>query len=221
LETFIVFKVSILIFAANMKDSILQKAVDMFLSYGFKSVTMDDIANEMGVSKKTLYKYFSNKERLVDETTLVVQEKIDSIIKEIMSAGYNAIEENFVIKNVFKEMFKKAKTSPMYQLKKYYPDTYNKLMEVELCTFSECITSNLEKGIKEKVYRKDIDKDMVMRFYFILVFGAHESDLFSSNMSDMLQIELKILEYHTRAIATLNGISVLEKQLTQINQTAS
>lgn len=204
-----------------MKDTILQKAVDMFLSYGFKSVTMDDIANDMGVSKKTIYKYFSNKEKLVEESTLVVQEKIDGIIKEISQAGYNAIEENFVIKNVFKEMFKKAKTSPMYQLKKYYPDTYNKLMEVELCTFSECITSNLKKGIEEKVYRKDIDKDMVMRFYFILVFGVHESDLFGSDMTDILKIEIKILEYHTRAIATLKGISVLEKQLTQINLTTS
>ena len=204
-----------------MKDSILQKAVDMFLSYGFKSVTMDDIASEMGVSKKTIYKYFSNKEKLVDETTLVVQKRVDGIIQEISQAGYNAIEENFVIKNVFKEMFKKAKTSPMYQLKKYYPETYNKLMDLELCTFSECITSNLEKGIKEKVYRKNIDKDMVMKFYFILVFGAHESDLFGSNMADMLKIEMKILEYHTRAIATLYGISVLEKQLTQINQTTS
>jgi len=204
-----------------MKESILHKAADMFLSYGFKSVTMDDIANEMGVSKKTIYKYFSNKESLVDETTLVVQEKVDKILKEILQKGYNAIEENFVVKNVFKEMFKKAKTSPMYQLKKYYPETYKKLMEVELCSFSDCIKSNLEKGIEEKMYRKNIDKDMVMKFYFILVFGAHESDLFGSNMTDMLKIELKILEYHTRAIATLYGISVLEKQLTLINQTAS
>jgi len=204
-----------------MKESILHKAADMFLSYGFKSVTMDDIANEMGVSKKTIYKYFSNKESLVDEATLVVQEKVDKILKEILQKGYNAIEENFVVKNVFKEMFKKAKTSPMYQLKKYYPETYKKLMEVELCSFSDCIKSNLEKGIEEKMYRKNIDKDMVMKFYFILVFGAHESDLFGSNMTDMLKIELKILEYHTRAIATLYGISVLEKQLTLINQTAS
>ncbi len=204
-----------------MKESILQKAGDIFLTYGFKSVTMDDIANEMGVSKKTIYKYFSNKEQLVDESTLVVQEKVDEILKEITLAGYNAIEENFVIKNVFKEMFKKAKTSPMFQLKKSYPETYNKLMEVELCSFSDCIQSNLEKGIKEKMYRSNIDKEMVMKFYFILIFGAHESELFGSNMADMLKIELKILEYHTRAIATLYGISVLEKQLSIINQTSN
>lgn len=204
-----------------MKESILHKASDMFLTYGFKSVTMDDIANELGVSKKTIYKYFSNKDELVYESTISVQDKINDIILEITNKGYNAIEENFVIKNVFNEMFKKAKTSPMFQLKKYYPETYSKFMEVELCTFNECIKANIEKGIEEKVYRKNVDVDIVKKFYFILVFGAYDSDLFGSNMAEILKVELKILEYHTRAIATLYGISILEKQLTQFNQTTS
>jgi len=196
-----------------MKEEIADKAGDMFLKFGFKSVTMDDIANEMGISKKTIYKFYDNKDHLVDQTVSYIQVTIDKIIEEIISKGYNAIEENFAIKNVFKNMFKNAKTSPMYQLKKYYPQTYAKLMDKEICTFSDCVMQNIEKGIDEKLYRANIEKEMVMKFYFLLVFGAYESDLFENKLSEMVKTELKILEYHTRAIATSKGIIELENQL--------
>lgn len=196
-----------------MQEKILQKAADMFLSYGFKSVTMDDIASELGISKKTIYKYFSNKVELVDASTISVQQTIDNAIKQIQEQNYNAIEENFTIKTVFKNMFKKAKTSPMFQLKKYYPKTYAKLMEAEICSFSDCVMNNLTKGIKNKLYRDTIDKEMVMKFYFTLVFGAYENEMFSHQMKDIIKTELKILEYHTRAIATPKGIQILEQEL--------
>ena len=196
-----------------MREKIIDKAGDMFLKLGFKSVTMDHIATEMGISKKTIYKYFDNKEHLVDDTTMFVQQTIDNVIKDIMEQGFNAIEENFAIKNIFKNMFKNAKTSPMFQLKKYYPETFAKLMQNELFTFSECVTNNLEKGIQEKLYRENIDKEIVMKFYFLLVFGVHESELFDKSLSEVVKAEIKVLEYHTRAIATHHGIDVLEQEL--------
>ena len=101
----------------------------------------------------------------------------------------------------------------MFQLKKYYPKTYTKLMEAEICSFSECVMDNLSKGIKNKLYRSEIDKEMVMKFYFTLVFGAYENELFSHKMEDILKTELEILEYHTRAIATSYGIKILEQEL--------
>ena len=196
-----------------MEEDLLEKSAEMFLSYGFKTVTMDDIAMELGISKKTIYKYFPNKEALVDACTRKVQQKMDSIINEITQKGYNAIEENFAIKKVFKEMFKKAKTSPMHQLKKYYPKTFKKMMNNEFCSFNECMTANLKKGIEEGLYRGKIDIDMMMKFYFIIVFGVYESELFGTNMGELLKVELKVLEYHTRAIATEDGLKILEKQL--------
>ncbi|MEE9364013.1 MAG: TetR/AcrR family transcriptional regulator [Cellulophaga sp.] len=201
-----------------MKEKILHKAADLFLSLGFKSVTMDDIANEMGISKKTIYKYFDNKVDLVDASTLFVQQAIDGAIFSILDKKYNAIAENFAIKIVFKNMFKKAKTSPMFQLKKYYPKTYEKLMSHEICTFSDCVMNNLNKGIDDDIYRSEIDKELVMKFYFTLVFGAYESDLFSNKMEDILETELYILEYHTRAIATAKGLEIFEEELIKYKQ---
>ena len=94
-----------------MREKILDTAGNMFLNYGFKSVTMDDIANEMGISKKTIYKSFENKVDLVDASTDFVQKTIDTALNEITELRLNAIEENFTIKKVFQNMFKKAKTS--------------------------------------------------------------------------------------------------------------
>ena len=78
-------------FTILMKDKIIKKATDMFLKLGFKSVTMDDIACEMCISKKTIYKYFSNKEKLIEEGTEVVHQKIHAMMDEVMAQNHNAI----------------------------------------------------------------------------------------------------------------------------------
>ncbi len=196
-----------------MRAKILNNAGEMFLNYGFKSVTMDDLANELGISKKTIYKYFQNKVELVDASIDFVQNTIDTAVRDIVQLKLNAIEENFAIKQVFQNMFKKAKTSPMFQLKKYYPETYSKLMVHEIHTISEFVMNNLEKGIDEKLYRDNIDKETTMNFYFLLFFGTHESNTFSKKTIDLVKTQIQILEYHTRAIATMYGISVLEQEL--------
>ena len=201
-----------------MRDKILNKAGEMFLSLGFKSITMDDIARELGVSKKTLYKYFSNKTALVDASTEAVHNTINDTIIKIKESNFNAIEEEFAVKAIFKEMFKNAKTSPMFQLKKYYPETYTSLMERELCMFRDCNVDNLKKGIEQGFYREGLNIDLIVNFYFTLVFGVFESEMYGGEMQELMKIEYQILEYHIRAIATNKGLQELEKQLKIINQ---
>lgn len=201
-----------------MREKIITKSGELFLNLGFKSVTMDDIARELAISKKTLYKYFSNKAMLVDASTETIQESIDTTIKLIKSNGYNAIEEEFAIKAIFKEMFKNAKDSPMYQLKKYYPEIYTKLMQREVCMFRDCNKDNVEKGIAEGLYRDDLEISLIGNFYFTLVFGVYDTDLYTRDMQELVKIEYKVLEYHIRAIATKKGLEELEKQLKINNQ---
>lgn len=196
-----------------MKDNILNKAASMFLSLGFKSVTMDDIAAEIGVSKKTIYKYFSNKVELVEASIETVQETIDEAILNVKNANYNAIEEEFAVKAIFKDMFKNAKTSPMFQLRKYYPETYQKLMEREVCVFEDCNLDNLNKGKEQGLYRNEINNKLIAKFYFTLIFEIFENESLGENMQELLKLEYKVLEYHIRAIATPKGVKELEKQL--------
>ena len=201
-----------------MEDKLINKAGEMFLSLGFKSVTMDDIANELGVSKKTIYKYYPNKASLVKASTEAIHGEVEIMVRAIKEKNLNAIEEEFAIKAIFKEMLKNAKESPMFQLKKYYPKIHGELMEKEECLFRDCNEDNLEKGIQQGLYRKDIDIEMIMNFYFILIFGVFDKNIANNDISELVKMEYKVLEYHIRAIATEKGLEELNKQLRIIKQ---
>ena len=193
-----------------MKDKIIKKATDMFLKLGFKSVTMDDIACEMCISKKTIYKYFSNKELLIEEGTREVHKEIYEIINQIIAKKHNAIQENFEIRKMFKEMFKSTETSPLYQLKKHYPQIYEVVMHREIDECKLVFIQNIKKGIAEGFYRENINIDTFVRFYYTLIFSINEN---TKSEKEAFALEMEALEYHTRAMATPVGIAELEKQL--------
>lgn len=193
-----------------MKDKIIAKATDMFLKLGFKSVTMDDIACEMCISKKTIYKYFNNKEVLIESATEIVHQKIHEIIDEIIAKNFNAIQENFEIRRLFKEMFQSFDTSPVYQLKKHYPGVYEKMMANELEDCNAVFRQNIEKGIEQGLYRDNVDVETYILFYYTLIFSINETTQLEN---EVLRLEMHALEYHTRAMATTKGIEELEKQL--------
>ena len=198
-----------------MKDKIISKASDLFLKLGFKSVTMDDIAGEMSISKKTIYKFFCNKEILIEESTSALHSQVHKIISDIVAKKHNAIEENFEIRKMFREMFKSSDTSPIYQLKKHYPEIYEKVIAREINECNTVFKQNMEYGISQGLYRKGISVETYVRFYYILIFSIKEQ---TSSEKEGQQLELEILEYHTRAIAPPAGLTELEKQLMNIEQ---
>lgn len=193
-----------------MKDKIISKAKEMFLKLGFKSITMDDIACEMCISKKTIYKYFSNKDVLIEESIQAVHKEVQTTLNKISEKNYNAIEENFEIKRMFREMFKSAESSPIYQLKKHYPEIYENVLSIQIGVCEECFRKNISKGIKEGLYRKNLDVENYVKFYYTLIFNINENTVLEK---DSHELELKALEYHIRAMATLAGIIELEKNL--------
>jgi AcrR family transcriptional regulator len=193
-----------------MKDKIIKKATDMFLKLGFKSVTMDDIACEMCISKKTIYKYFSNKERLIEEGTEVIHQKIHTLMEEVILQNHNAIAENFQMREMFKQMFQSFDHSPAYQLKKHYPEIYDKMICNEIEDCSQMFRQNIEKGITEGLYRSETDIEAAVKFYYTLIFSINENTMMEK---DAYELEAKALEYHTRAIGTPKGIEELEKHL--------
>jgi AcrR family transcriptional regulator len=197
-----------------MKEKIINRAKEMFLKLGFKSITMDDIACDMCISKKTIYKYFSNKELLIEESTQLVHKEVRETIDTIVAKNFNAIEENFQIRRMFKEMFKYSETSPVYQLKRHYPEVYQKVVgyQIEIC--EGCFRDNILKGISEGLYRENIDVENYVKFYYTLIFSISENTALER---DANKLEHIALEYHIRAMATSAGIIELEKQLQIIN----
>lgn len=197
-----------------MREKIISKASDLFLKLGFKSVTMDDIATEMCISKKTIYKYFCHKEILIEQSTEMVHKAVHEVINTIVQKNYNAIEENFEIRKTFKEMFKGSDTSPLFQLKRHYPEIYQKVIDRELQQCSMCFRQNIEKGIAQELYRPDLDIESYIRFYYTLIFSIKEN---ISSEKESTILELQALEYHTRAMATPKGIIELQNQLSKFH----
>lgn len=193
-----------------MKEKIITKASELFLKLGFKSVTMDDIAADMCISKKTIYKYFSNKEILIEESTAIMHQEVYAMIQGIIANKHNAIEENFEIRKKFKEMFQTTETSPIYQLKKHYPEIHSGMIAREINECSSLFRQNIQKGMEQKLYRQDINIEAYIRFYYELIFSIHGN---TRSEKEVHELERIALEYHTRAMATPAGLKELEKHL--------
>jgi len=214
LETFFVSKVSIRIFAPEiMREKILEKSSELFLNLGFKSVTMDEIASALGVSKKTLYKYFSNKTTLIDAVTERMFNTICGSIDAICDQKLNPIDEIFKIKRVVMEHLKDEKSSPLYQLQKYYPGIYASLKQKQFLVMQETIQDNLKRGLQSGVFRSSIDIDFISRIYFSGMIGIKDQQIFPLKKYSMNTLTSFYLEYHLRGISTEKGIQELENQL--------
>ncbi len=182
----------------------------MFLSYGFKSVTMDDIAERIGISKKTIYTHFSTKNKLVAAAGLQVIQNMGCGIGKIQDKNQNPIKENYEIKRYIAQHLKGEKFSPHYQLQKYYPKVYESLKEKQYKLLENCMQENLKRGIESGYYRKEINVDFISRIHFVGIMGIKDTDLFTPEKYTQPVLMDHFLEYHLRAICTQKGIKTLE-----------
>ncbi len=194
-----------------MKRKILDKSIELFLNYGFKSITLDEIANALGISKKTIYAHYKNKTALVEATTMGIFETISSGINGICELEMNPIKELFAIKDFVMEHLNNEKTSPQYQLQKYYPNLFMSLKRKQFEIMQECVQNNLRTGIKKNLYRKEIDINFISRIYFVGVTGIKDEETFPYSIFKPNVLIDYYLDYHLRAISTKEGLKILEK----------
>lgn len=198
-------------------ENILQKVGELYQKYGIKSVTMDDVAHELGVSKKTLYLYVENKNDLVSKVLDYMLNEKDCTFKKISGKKQNAIDELlevgiYVIKSV-----KDYNLSTEYDLKKYYPELYTKLHKIRKERMYDSVFRNIQKGKAEGLFRDNLDDEIIAKMQTSR-FMNMSSDEFM-NAEEMLkpQYILELFIYHIRGIANKNGIEVLEKTLENID----
>ncbi|MFS4455125.1 TetR/AcrR family transcriptional regulator [Maribacter sp. 2304DJ31-5] len=192
-----------------MKEKILEKATDMFLNLGFKSVTMDDLANEMGISKKTIYTHYENKTKLVEESTSHLLHCISHGIDHICGLEKNPIKELYEIKKFVMLHLKDEKSSPQYQLQKYYPKVYGMMRERQYELMEDCVLDNIRRGVEQGIYRENLNKDFVARIYFMGVTSIKDQKLFPMNKFPVATLMDDYLEYHLRGIITPKGRKIL------------
>lgn len=195
----------------NLKQ-ILSKAEELFLSYGIKSVTMDDFANKMCMSKKTLYQYVHDKDDLVKKTMKSHIEAEKKAMQEISRQNENAIDEIFAIGRHVLVHLSKMNPSAMYDLQKYHPDGWKLFLEYKNTFIYSCILGNIEKGIKQGFYRNDFNPDVVAKIYAARTEIVVSQDVFPFPKYSVMDVYAEYLKYHVRAIASEKGNKYLEKQ---------
>ena len=197
-----------------MREKILSNAAELFLNYGFKSITMDDISNHLGISKKTIYQHFENKTKLVEAVSLYTFENISCGIETICALKKNPIEEIFDIKQFVMDHLKDEKSSPQYQLQKYYPKIFKTLKNKQFEVMQDCVQENLSRGIEQGLYRSNLNIEFISRIYFSCIVSLKDSDLFPLNNFSMNTLMDIYLEYHIRGICTEKGLLTLNKFIT-------
>ena len=199
----------------TLETQIIANATELFLTKGFKSVTMDDLASSMGMSKKTIYTYFKTKNDLVNEVANYLFDIISTGIEHICAQNYNPIEELYTINDFVQKNLKNENSSPLYQLQKYYPKTHGELIKKQFEVAHNCILKNLKNGMDAGLYRNYLDIEFISRLYFVSITGIKNNDMFPNTTFPAHQTMITYLDYHIRGIATNNGVRTLE----QIQQT--
>jgi DNA-binding XRE family transcriptional regulator len=193
--------------------NILLKVRELYMKYGIKSVTMDDVASEIGISKKTLYQFVTDKDELVgkiiDHEIILRQQEICNCFK----VGYNAVEELFEISLFMNKQMREQNPATEHDLRKYYPHHYEKIVKIRKEGIYNYILLNLKKGKAEELYRAEMDEEVIAKLYLSRSEILHTNDLFTVEELTSVKIFRELLIYHVRGIATEKGIEVLEKKI--------
>ncbi len=197
---------------------IIERVWTLYQRYSIKSVTMDDVSKELGISKKTLYQHIKNKDALVKIVLEHESVKRFNKFMELSSSKLNAIEELFKVNVIIQEMLKEYNPAMEYDLKKYYPDIYQEIKEVKRERMYLAVLENIKKGKKEGIYRQTLNENIIAKLYVSRVENVCETDLFEKNEYTAPKFVLEIMNYHIRGIANEKGIALLNQKLKNLNK---
>ena len=205
----------------EIKNNILLKVTVLFFKYGIKSVTMDDIARELGMSKKTLYQFFENKNDLLAQIMVCETERDIKMMHFVLTNSENAVDELMGFAKHGLEEFAKMKTSPtiMYDLQKYYRDIWQQFETGINERMYEGTKNNIERGKQEGLYRTEMDADIIAKLYVGQMMSLINEDVFPSKSYDKIRLFLQYLIYHIYGIATPKGIALFEAKMKEIFKT--
>jgi hypothetical protein len=193
---------------------IINRVHELYMRYGIKSVTMDDVARELGMSKKTLYQYFTDKSELVEA---VIQQEIQGakdMVSSLSEKSLDAIDEMWHIHQFMDQVSRRHSPVAEYDLKKYYPSIFNEIMKVKRHYLYEIWKSNIEKGKTEGYYRAEVNTEIIAKTNILRFESSMESScIFSSEELLSYDFFQEIFIYHIRGIGTEKGIIRMQEIL--------
>ena len=195
----------------EVRDRIKQKADELYRRYGVKSVTMDEIASQLGVSKKTIYHSFSDKNELVDAVIVDMLDYNRECCQADRAKAQNAIEEVYLAMEMVQEMFKNMNPSILFDIERNYPVTYSKFREHKYNFLYKIVKENIERGKHEELYRPEIDSDVVATVRLETMMMPFNEDLFPKSKFNFVYLQTQLIEYYLFGLVSSKGYKLISK----------
>jgi len=189
----------------EIKDRILQQATALFMRNGIRSVSMDDIATNMAMSKKTLYKWFANKDEMVHAVMSQHLSETQRDCTRLMEQSGSAIDELFRMMSWVKQQFADVHPGIFYDLQKFYPLTWQLWVAHKNQYILAQIIDNLRRGMAEELYRADLDLEVLARLRLAQIELVFNTNVFPARQFEVQRLQQTMLEHFMLGIATLKG----------------
>ena len=199
----------------SKKEKIVNGALELYMRMGVKSVNMDKVATNLGISKKTLYVYFDNKQDLVNHCFQKHYDLVSEMINTTAAQFENAIDELFAIDESCSLVMKQTNPYLLGELKRYYPNTWALIEQLKQKVLFNIMKKNLNKGVEQGIYRKEIDVDIIAKLMINRIDALINEEVFPLTHYDFRKLLTEIRTYHLRGVATLKGINYLEQKINE------
>ncbi len=191
------------------------------MRYGIRSITMDEIAAQLGISKKTIYQFFTDKDDMV---TAVIDQEIQRSQRDCITfhkQSENAVHEIFLALESHEELLKSTNPLMLYDLEKHHPRSYRKLKEFKYEFLYRVIFENLQWGIVEGLYRPDIQLDIVTKSRIEAAFLIFNLDLFPHSRYKIMEVSYELSMLFIHGVVTAKGKELIEKYTIERNKKLS
>ncbi|NCG30032.1 MAG: TetR family transcriptional regulator [Bacteroidetes bacterium] len=194
---------------------IISKAGMLLMQNGIKSMTMDDISRQLGISKKTLYQYVNDKNDLVVKVMGTIVDAEKQAANSLCAANPNAIDMVFELTKEMSQKYDRTHPSIHYDMQQYHPDAWEVFTDFKENFIADCMKDNIERGIEQGLYRSNIDPFIISRVYTAKVEFCFDGHTFPPSQYDFGKIHLEIMRYHVRGIASDKGLEYLKQKVKQ------
>ncbi len=195
----------------DIKDRIIKGAEELLLKYSVRSVSMDDIARHLSISKKTIYQYFADKDEIVTTVAMFSMEKNRIQFDEFRSAAKDAIDEMVRISICLRVDFQKMNPALLFDLHKYHARAWNVWLEHKQHHVRDSLVSNLKRGVEEGFYRPEINLDILANTRLELIQLAFDERVFDRTKYNLMEVHMQLFEHFLFGILTDKGRKAYEK----------
>ena len=199
----------------ELREKILLKVTELFMRYGVKSISMDDISSQLGISKKTLYQFVDNKKDLIQKVFERHIEEEMAAMKIIVNESENAVEEIVRIAQYVTQLLREMSPKTLYDLQKYYRSIWDLVEALHQQQIFAIIKDNIERGIEDDLYRVDLNADIVAKLYVGKSSLLVDDKLFPLKDYNKENLFKEHIKYHIYGIASKKGLRLLEKYTKQ------